>query len=93
MDVLYKTYSRPFDYLQQLMDIDNLPNGIEYIFSQENERKLWELYLHSFPNESYEDWKKKVCGNAPSHANEMSRSEVINVVKKSQNILNTFSIE
>lgn len=92
MDLLYQRYASPFDYLQQLIVIDNLLQGVTYIISQENERKMWELYLHSFPSDSFDNWKKKVVGS-DRPVKEMSRNEIVNVVNKSQNILNTFSIK
>lgn len=91
MDLLFSKYASPFDYLQGLMDIGNLLQGINYIFSQENERKLWELYLHSFPSKSFEDWKKDITSNKVKPV-ELSQKEVVLQVNKSQSILNTFQI-
>ena len=92
MDLLYHRYASPFDYLQGLLDSGNLINGINYLFEEENERKLWELYLHSFPSDSYEDWKKKIKANNDM-PKELSQKEVAKQVNKSNEILKSFSLE
>lgn len=92
MDLLYHRYASPFNYLQGLMDSGNLITGINYLFEQENERKLWELYLHSYPSTSFDDWKKKVLNNV-ERPKELSQKEVAIEVNKSSNILKSFSIE
>lgn len=90
MDLLYAKYASPFDYLQALMDTHNLTNGICYIINNENERKLWELYLHSFPSESFDSWKNKLKDNTA--VKELNEREVINQVNKSNDILKNFQI-
>ena len=92
MDLLYHRYASPFNYLQGLMDSGNLITGINYLFEQENERKLWELYLHSYPSNSFDDWKKKVL-NKVERPKELNQKEVAIEVNKSSNILKSFSIE
>ena len=76
--------------MQSLLDTGNLPQGFIHLFEAENDRKLWDLYLHSFPSESFEDWKEKVTSNkAPK---ELTQDEIEIQVSKSNNILETFRI-
>ncbi|MDO4377982.1 MAG: hypothetical protein Q4C64_02365 [Erysipelotrichia bacterium] len=92
MDLLYHRYASPFNYLQGLMDSGNLLIGINYLFEQENERKLWDLYLHSYPSESFEKWKKKVMTNV-DRPKELSQKEITIEINKSSEILKSFSVE
>lgn len=90
MDLLYHRYASPFIYMQDLFTTGNLSKGILHLYETENDRKLWELYLHSFPSESYKDWKEKVTSNqAPK---ELTQEEINVQVSKSNNILETFHI-
>ena len=92
MDLLYHRYASPFDYLQGLMNSGNLLTGINYLFEQENERKLWDLYLHSYPSDSFDDWKKKVLKNI-ERPKELSQKQIAIEVNKSNEILKTFHLE
>lgn len=92
MDLLYHRYASPFNYLQGLMDSGNLLVGINYLFEQENERKLWDLYLHSYPSDSFDDWKKKVLTNI-ERPKELSQKQIAIEVNKSNEILKAFHIE
>lgn len=92
MDLLYHRYASPFNYLQGLLECGDLITGINYLFEQDNERKLWELYLHSYPSDSFEDWKKKVTSNI-DRPKELNQKEIAIEVNKSSEILKSFSIE
>lgn len=91
MDLLYQKYASPFSYLQSLMETGNLYKGIDYLFEQSNETKLWELYLHSFPSESYEDWKKKAV-TKKEITRTLTDKEVAKQIKKSSDILDNFHL-
>ena len=76
--------------MQSLLDTGNLSKGILHMYEKENDRKLWDLYLHSFSNESFEDWKEKVTRKkAPK---ELSQDEIKIQVSKSNDILKTFRL-
>ena len=70
----------------------NLSKGILHLYEAENDRKLWEMYLHSFPSESFEDWKKKTI-ESNAKAKELTHAEVTEEVNKSNDILKTFRVE
>ena len=90
MDMLYHRYACPFNFLQSLLDTGNLVQGFIHLFEKENDRKLWDLYLHSLPSESFDDWKEKVTSNQMTK--ELTKKEVETQVSKSNNILETFRI-
>lgn len=78
--------------MQDLFMMGNLSKGILHLYEAENDRKLWEMYLHSFPSESFEDWKKKTI-ESNAKAKELTHSEVTKEVDKSNSILETFRLE
>lgn len=76
--------------MQCLLDTGNLAQGFIHLIEKENDRKLWDLYLHSFPSESFDDWKEKVTSRqAPK---ELTQQEIEVQVSKSNDILETFHI-
>lgn len=76
--------------MQCLLDTGNLAQGFIHLIEKENDRKLWDLYLHSFPSESFDTWKEKVTRKqAPK---ELTQQEIEVQVSKSNDILETFHI-
>ena len=72
MDMLYRAYSSPMDlmnrYINQGRFGDFVQGFLEAEFERrkeeaekDNEWKLWVAYVHSYSNESYNEWKKRVC--------------------------------
>lgn len=60
---------------------------------KENERMLWEMYIHSMSNESYRDWKNRVLGgntSSTSHSAKV-RDEDLTDSDIEEIINNTFS--
>ena len=93
MDLLFKRYASPFDYLDTLLEYGEFGRGILNIWKTAQEEKAWEFYLSNNPynKKSFEDWSKeeftKQQNNKP-----MSKVEVDATVKKSQDILKNFKI-
>lgn len=92
MDLLYQRYASPFDYLDSLLLIGQLEKGVLNVLEQDNEDRLWQLYLHSLPynKQSYNDWKK---GATKANVTELSEDQIKIQVNKAENILKTFHIE
>lgn len=91
MDLLFKRYASPFDYLNILLESGNFERGIINILETENDDKSWEYYLSNNPHNksSFVDWKKE--NNRKMQAQRpMSKAEVDATVRKSQDILNNF---
>lgn len=90
MDMLYHRYACPFDYLDTLLELGEMPQGIREMLYQDNDNKLWEMYLHSMPTKSFNEWKKSISKNQVGKA--LSNAEMGSIINKSNNILKAFSL-
>lgn len=88
MDLLFKRYASPFLFLDGLLELGKLEEGIKYLLEEENDEKLWQLYLHSNPSKSFNEWKKDINSNDKPKG--LSSEEVITQVEKSKDILKAF---
>lgn len=59
--MVFKRYSSPFLFLDNLLEQGCFYEGIDTIFNQIEEEKMWQLYL-SIPikEQSYINWKNEV---------------------------------
>lgn len=88
--MIFKRYSSPFLFLDNLIIQGRFSDGIDTIYKQTGEEKMWQLYL-SIPMKetSYNDWKNDVLSKDEKPSFEAS--EDINEVKdKARNILKNF---
>lgn len=104
MDLLYSRYSNPLElmrlYINQgrfgefvsaILDLDEKRKREEN--EKEDEQKMWELYLHSSSDKSFDEWKKDIIDNskAQSVSLSMNDSQVEEVKEKARKILYSFS--
>ena len=92
MDLLFKRYASPFDYLNILLESGNFARGVVNIWETYNDDKSWDYYLSNNPmnNKSFEDWKKETQMKHEMQK-PMSKAQVSATVKKSQDILKGFN--
>lgn len=98
MDLIFKRYSSPYLFLDNLIENNELSEGIDVILKQVIEEKDYELYLSMNPlnDKNFHDWKQEMYSstNKVVSNNQISKKNVNNYVKteyeKSQNILNSF---
>lgn len=93
MDLLFKKYASPFDYLDALIAYGELPRGIWEIWQSAQEEQLWQFYLSNNPlnEKSFEQWKQDQLRETLARQ-PMSKEAVAQTVEKSQNILKTFKL-
>ena len=71
--MLYSRYANPKELICAYIKRGRFGEFVENILAleeqrkreeakKEDERMLWEMYLHSMTNESFRDWKKRVLG-------------------------------
>lgn len=74
MDMLYRAYSSPLDLMNMYINQGRFGTFVQGFLEAEYERRkaeneknnewmLWVAYVHSYSNESFNDWKKRHCGN------------------------------
>lgn len=90
--MIFKRYSSPFLFLDNLIIQGKLSEGINTIWKQSEEDKLWNLYL-SIPvkEQSYVEWKNEVVSKNREEETNFEVAEDINEIKdKARNILKNF---
>jgi len=71
--------------------MDDFLEHVQEMYHDMNEDKLWSMYLASQPEQTYDDWKKKVVGHTRKiNQALMEQEEVKAVVEDSQNLLKNF---
>ena len=81
--MVFKRYSSPFIFLDNLISNNELSIGIDTIYKQVDEEKLWQLYL-SIPTKekSYVDWKEDVIVHEEKEEDiEAARDRARNILK------------
>ena len=91
MDLLFKRYASPFSLLDIMIQSDKLDEFVITIINDENEQKLWELYLHhGWLNKSFEEFKKDVLVPVTNSSNKTTEKEIEATINHSKEILNSF---
>ena len=93
-DLIFKRYSSPFLFLENLIIQGKLCEGIDTIYKQINEEKLWQLYL-SIPMKeiSYHEWKNKVLSENEEKPSFEVAEDLEQVKNRAKNILKNFKPE
>ena len=92
--MIFKRYSSPFIFLDNLLETGRLIEHIDFLIEQTQEEKWWELYLATLPlNERpYAEWKKESQGNTNKSNFSIltSKIDAEETIKKSKDILSGF---
>lgn len=69
--MLSKRYADPFPVLNEMISNEMLPEFIENLIDQDNEDKLWQLYLAValMEDRSFSAWKADVLQSSPVEDN------------------------
>ena len=91
--MIFKRYSSPFLFLDNLIIQGRFSDGIDTIYKQLDEEKMWQLYL-SIPmkEKSYYDWKNEVLSKDEEPSFEASK-DINEVKEEAKNILKNFKPE
>ncbi len=93
MDLLHKRYASPFPLLDRYICYGGFGDYIELIVLQRNEERLWDLYLHSLPDKSFDDWKAGLNAKKGKQNIEVKKGSMKETVKSSEDILLYFCPE
>lgn len=92
--MIFKRYSSPFLFLENLIIQGKLNEGIDTIYKQADEEKLWQLYLSIPVKEiSYVEWKDKLLSENQNKSNFEVAEDIEDIKNKSRNILKNFKPE
>lgn len=96
MDLLYSKYASPMDLIHLYFEQGRFGELVTHIIEAENkrrkeeaekedERMLWEMYVHSMTDKSFNEWKKQVLKpqEAPSKKDlELTDSDIQAIIDK-----------
>lgn len=92
MDRLFKRYADPFSFIDGMIQTGRFTEFVfsfyKQSFEEEDERTLWEFYLHRFIEKSFEDFKAELKTNKDNQ--QMSEETMETTIKESMNILKNF---
>lgn len=89
--MIFKRYSSPFLFLDNLIIQGRLSDGIDTIYKQIDEEKMWQLYL-SIPmkEKSYVEWKEEIISRNEEKPSFEVAEDIENVKNNARNILKNF---
>ena len=89
--MIFKRYSSPFLFLDNLIIQGKLSDGIDTIYKQTDEEKMWQLYL-SIPmkEQSYVEWKNEILSRNEEKPSFEVAKDIEEIKNKSRNILKNF---
>ena len=92
--MIFKRYSSPFLFLENLIIQGRLSDGIDTIYKQVDEEKMWQLFL-SIPmkEKSYVEWKNEIISKNEVKPKFEVAEDLENVKNKARNILKNFKPE
>lgn len=91
MDLLYKRYANPFSFLSNFKN--NFSQTIVNIWNAEQDDKILEMYLHSFSDKSFNEYREELLKSSKIDKKEIviNDEDKKEIIKKSTNILKNFS--
>ncbi len=92
--MIFKRYSSPFLFLDNLIIQGRFSDGIDTIYKQIDEEMMWQLYL-SIPmkEKSYYDWKNEVLSKEEVQPNFEVAKDLKNVKEQAKNMLKNYKPE
>lgn len=85
MDLLFSKYASPFLFLDTMLDAGRFFESVIEIIQADNEKTLWEFYLHKVHDKSFDDFKKSLEADKP-----VPKEQVETTVINSKSILDNF---
>lgn len=92
--MLFKRYASPYVFLDSLIENHALKEGLQNLFYQSEEEKLYQLYLSFAANPfaeitvSFDEWKEQLQNSSENSG--LSEQQVNTAVDKANNILENF---
>lgn len=95
MDLIYKRYANPREFINNLIKNKCFADGIDTLLEEVENQRKWELFCSSVTarliagdERSFEDWKS---GKNPKENKSLSDDEIIKAKNKSNEILKSIS--
>lgn len=103
MDMMYQRYTCPLEFMNLYIENGQFGQLVTDIIESEHkrkqeeaekeeERKLWELYLHSMSDKSFNEWKNEMLTQSQPVSHEMTDAQVDATINHSREILKSFKL-
>lgn len=89
MDLLYRRYANPLSFLSKMIYNGRFTQTIADIWNEAQEEKIFEMYLYSYSDKSFNDYKEELLSKSKVEKT-MSEDIVKETVIKSESILKNF---
>ncbi len=102
MDLLYSRYASPFEFANSYIKQGRFGEFVSEILAmdyrrkkqekeKENDDRLWSVYIFSLSDKSFSQWKEDLqMEEGRSMEKQTERSDVVDAVRRSQEILRGF---
>ena len=93
---MYSRYNDPISFLNIGHATVGISETVARVYVDENNRQLWDLYLHFRPKKSFRDWKQSIGANNISNTllnhiyGTKNKEETNKIVNNANNILKGF---
>lgn len=87
MDLLFSKYASPYSLIDDLILNGDFFDWVVEFVDAENERQIWEMWLHKVFDRSFEEFRKSVIKKQP---NQVTDEQIETTILNSKSILNGF---
>lgn len=95
MDRLYQRYAYPFSFIQDMISVGRFCEFVDNLWTttekEQNDRELWEFYLHRIYDKSFDAFKEELRIHAMNR--NLSAQNLEATIKNSMSILNKLKPE
>ena len=88
MDLLFSKYASPYIFLDDLIANGDFFNWVIEFINAENERQIWDMWVHRIFDKTYEEFRRSVLELA--QPKEVTEEQIETTVADSRSILNSF---
>ena len=85
MDLLFSKYANPFLFVDGMIQTGRFAEFVLEFIELENEKQLWEFYLHKVYDKSFEDFKRSL-----RPVRKPTQTDIKTTVNDSKSILDGF---
>lgn len=104
MGLLFERYASPIEFMNLYIEQGRFGEFVQEIIlmdsrrkqeeaEKEDNQKMWDLYLHSMSDKSFNDWKKELQTQNQPVTHAMSEAQVDATINNSREILKSFKIK
>lgn len=87
MDLLFSKYASPYSFMDDLISNGDFFDWVVEFVNAENEKQIWEMWLHKVFDKSFEEFRKSVLKTQSDY---VSDEQIETTISNSKEMLNNF---